>query len=82
LSKEALLAKVAEAKHNGGSYEVAQDADVYITLKDKTEDEIEKRGIEHGNKTLNVSKNRMGQREMLADIYADGPNYRMQEVKC
>jgi replicative DNA helicase len=82
LSKEALLAKVAEAEHNGGSYEVAQDADVYITLKDKTEDEIEKRGIEHGNKTLNVSKNRMGQREMLADIYADGPNYRMQEVKC
>jgi DNA primase catalytic core len=80
LGKQAKNAEIAEAEDNYGSYEIPQDADTYITVKDKSEEEINSRGIEHGNKTVNISKNRMGQKTVLIDIYADGPNYRMVEV--
>lgn len=80
LGRQALQAETAEAEHGFGSYEIAQDADNYITLKDKSAEEIEHGGIEHGNKTLNISKNRMGEKSVLIDIYADGPTYRMCEV--
>ena len=79
LGRQALEADTAEAEHGYGSYEVAQDADFYITLKDKSEEEISTRGIEHGNKTLNLSKNRDGEKTVLIDIYADGPSYQMSE---
>jgi replicative DNA helicase len=80
LGRQALEADTAEAEHGYGSYEVAQDADVYITLKDKSSEEIEMRGIEHGNKTLNISKNRNGEKTVLIDLYSDGPTYRFTEV--
>lgn len=80
LGRQALQAETAEAEHGFGSYEIAQDADNYITLKDKSAEEIEHGGIEHGNKTLNISKNRMGEKSVLIDIYAEGPTYRMCEV--
>lgn len=79
LGRQALEAETAEAEHGYGSYELAQDADNYITLKDKSAEEIEQYGVEHGNKTLNISKNRMGEKTVLIDIYADGPTYRMSE---
>lgn len=79
LSKEALHAEIAEAEHGAGSYEIAQDADTYITLKEKSEDEINQRGIDHGNITMNLSKNRMGQDDVLFDVYADRSVLRMSE---
>jgi DNA primase catalytic core len=79
LGRQALEAETAEAEHGYGSYEIAQDSDNYLTLKDKSQEEIEQGGVEHGNKTLNISKNRMGEKTVLIDIYADGPNYRMVE---
>lgn len=79
LSKEALKVDVAEAEHGAGSYEIAQDADTYITLKEKSEQEINQRGIEHGNITMNLSKNRMGQDDILFDVYADRSVLRMSE---
>lgn len=81
LGRQALEADTAEAEHGYGSYEIAQDADNYITLKDKDEEEINMRGIEHGNKTLNISKNRMGEKTVLIDIYSEGPTYRMVECE-
>lgn len=80
LSKEALHAVTAEAEHGAGSYEIAQDADNYITLKEKSEEEINQRGIEHGNITENISKNRMGEKSILIDLYADRAVHRMMEV--
>lgn len=79
LSKEALHAEIAEAEHGAGSYEIAQDADTYITLKEKSEDEINQRGIDHGNITMNLSKNRMGQDDVLFDVYADRSVLRISE---
>lgn len=80
LSKSALEADVAKAEHGAGSYEIAQDADNYITLKEKSEEEITQRGIEHGNLTGNIAKNRMGEKEILIDIYANRPVHHMWEV--
>lgn len=79
LGRQALLADTAEAEHGYGSYEIAQDADNYITIKDKTTEEIEQGGIENGNKTVNISKNRMGQKTVLINVYSEGYNYRMME---
>ena len=80
LGRQALDSKTAEAEHGYGSYEVAQDADNYLTLKDKSADEIAEAGIEKGNKIMNISKNRMGEKSVLIDIYSGGANYRMMEV--
>ena len=80
LGRQALDADTAEAEHGYGSYEVAQDADVYLTIKDKSAEEIEMRGIEHGNKTMNISKNRNGEKTVLIDLYSDGPTFRFTEV--
>ena len=80
LGRQALDAKTAEAEHGYGSYEIAQDADNYITLKEKSEEEIQQSGAENGNKIMNISKNRMGEKSVLINIYADGPTYRMCEV--
>lgn len=79
LSKEALHAEIAEAEHGAGSYEIAQDADTYITLKEKSEDEIKQHGIDHGNIVMNLSKNRMGQDDVLFNLFADRPTLRMAE---
>ena len=79
LNKEALKAEIAEAEHGAGSYEIAQDSDTYITLKEKDEKEIQQRGVEHGNITMNLSKNRMGQDDVLFDVYADRSVLRMSE---
>ena len=79
LNKEALKAEIAEAEHGAGSYEIAQDSDTYITLKGKDEKEIQQRGVEHGNITMNLSKNRMGQDDVLFDVYADRSVLRMSE---
>lgn len=80
LGRQALDSKTAEAEHGYGSYEVAQDADNYLTLKDKSAEEIAEAGIEKGNKIMNISKNRMGEKSVLIDIYSGGANYRMMEV--
>ena len=80
LGRQALDAKTAEAEHGYGSYEIAQDADNYITLKEKSKEEIQQSGAENGNKIMNISKNRMGEKSVLINIYADGPTYRMCEV--
>lgn len=79
LSKEALHAQIAEAEHGAGSYEIAQDSDTYITLKEKSEEEINHNGIDKGNITMNLSKNRMGNDDILFDVYADRSILRMSE---
>ncbi len=81
LSREALKAETAEAEHGAGSYEIAQDADNYITLKEKSEDDIEQHGIQNGNIVMNVSKNRMGERGVLINIYADRPIHKITECR-
>lgn len=80
LSKQALDADVAKAEHGAGSYEIAQDADNYITLKEKSEEDIQNHGIEHGNIVMNIDKNRSGEADILINIYSDRACQRMYEV--
>lgn len=80
LGKTALHNEVAHAEDGAWSYEIAQDADNYITLKERDAKDIEARGVEKGNIILNVDKNRMGQRGIFIDIYADRPRHLMGEV--
>lgn len=80
LSKDALSADVAKAEHGAGSYEIAQDSDNYITLKEKDPDTIAQNGIERGNIIANIDKNRMGEADILIDIYSDRTTQRMMEV--
>lgn len=80
LSKEALSADVAKAEHGAGSYEIAQDSDIYITLKEKDPEEIQQVGLEHGNLVMNLDKNRNGVADILQNIYSDRDCQRMKEV--
>lgn len=80
LSKQALDADIAKAEHGAGSYEIAQDADNYITLKEKSEEDIQNNGIEHGNIVLNIDKNRSGEADILINIYSERSCQRMYEV--
>lgn len=80
LSKTALDHAVAKAEHGAGSYKIAQDSDVYITLKEKSEEEIEQWGIEKGNLVLNIDKNRGGTADILLDILFQKHIQVMQEI--
>jgi replicative DNA helicase len=80
LAKAALSADVAKAEHGAGSYEIAQDSDNYITLKEKSETEIQEQGIEKGNIMMNLDKNRMGEADILINVYSDRIVQRMMEV--
>ena len=82
LSRSALQKAVATAEDGAGSYKIAQDSDIYITLKEKTIEEIEEQGgIERGNLVLNVDKNRGGEADVLLDIYFQKDVQRMLEVR-
>lgn len=81
LNKNAMQASIAKAEDGAGSYKIAQDSDVYITLKEKTPEEIEDQGgIEKGNLVLNLDKNRSGRADVLLDIYFQKDIQRMLEV--
>jgi len=80
LSKEALKEEIAKAEHGSGSYEIAQDADNYLTLKEMDPDDVEQNGIEHGNIIGNLDKNRMGCADILLKIYSERITQRMMEV--
>ena len=80
LSKAATEAQVAKAEHGAGSYKVAQDSDVYITLKEKSDEEIDQYGLEMGNLTMNTDKNRSGQADVLQNLLFQREIQRMTEV--
>lgn len=83
LGRSALQKDVATAEDGAGSYKIAQDSDIYITLKEKSADEIaEQGGIENGNLVLNLDKNRGGRADVLLDIYFQKDIQRMIEVDC
>lgn len=82
LGRGALQKAVATAEDGAGSYKIAQDSDIYITLKEKTMEEIEEQGgIERGNLVLNIDKNRDGEADVLLDIYFQRDIQKMTEVR-
>ena len=80
LGRSAIEANVAKAEHGAGSYKIAQDSDIYITLKEKSIEEVEREGLENGNLILNLDKNRGGRADVLMDIYFQRDIQRMVEI--
>lgn len=81
LGRSALQKDIATAEDGAGSYKIAQDSDIYITLKEKSAEDIEEQGgIEFGNLILNLDKNRGGRADVLLDIYFQKDIQRMIEV--
>ena len=81
LSRSAIKADIAKAEDGAGSYKIAQDSDIYITLKEKSLEEIQEGGgIENGNLVMNLDKNRGGQADVLTDIYFQKDIQRMIEI--
>lgn len=69
LTRNAVKADIAKAEDVGGAYKLAQDTDIFMTLKEKTEEEIQELGIERGNITLYVDKNRQGRADVSVNTY-------------
>jgi DNA primase len=81
LNKGAVDKEVVKAEDGAGSYKIAQDSDVYITLKEKSQEDIETYGIQNGNLIANIDKNRGGTADILLDIYFQKEIQRMVEVR-
>jgi DNA primase len=80
MSRRALDRDVQKAEDGQGAYKIAQDSDIYMILQEKSESEIEQYGIEKGNMTLNLDKNRGGRGDVLLDLLFTRENQRMREV--
>jgi replicative DNA helicase len=80
----------AAAKHDtptaediGESYKISQDADVVMTLRQRSEAEIEKDKIDNknlGNAILNIDKNRSGIDKIICPLIFNKENLRFREV--
>lgn len=83
LNKNAVDKEVAKAEDGAGAYKVAQDSDVFITLKEKSDKEIEEGGglQATGNITLFLDKNRQGRGDVFIPQMFTRENQRMVEVR-
>ena len=83
LNRGAVNAEVATAEDGAGSYKIAQDSDVYMTLKDKTDEAIEEQGglQQAGNQVLFLDKNRHGKADVFIDVLFMRETQRMEEVR-
>jgi replicative DNA helicase len=79
LNRDAIDSALAKAEHGSGSYEIAQDADTYITLKERDTEEGNI-SVQNGNIMMYVDKNRMGTPDVLIPLYSERTTQRMMEV--
>jgi replicative DNA helicase len=85
LSKLAAKAEVPTAEHIAESYKIAQDADVFMTIRRRNKDEIaadqlNPDGQNYGNMLLNIDKNRSGQSKVMIGLLFHAENLRIKEV--
>lgn len=72
-----LVVSMADVKD---SYSISQDATHVFALRNKSDEEIAKTGIENGNKQYQILKNRRGQLNVFVNMYHEGATYRLTEV--
>lgn len=82
LNKGAVDKEVAKAEDGAGAYKIAQDADIYITLKEKSDKEVEEQGglQAGGNITTFLDKHRQGKADVFIDTLFTRENQRMVEI--
>jgi DNA primase len=80
LSRGAKEKDVPVAEDGAGAYKISQDSDIYMLLFEKKQEEIERFGIEKGNMSLFIDKNRLGPADRMIDVLFERETQRMQEV--
>jgi len=83
LSRTAKRHDVPTAEDVAESYKIAQDADVFMTIRRLSKDEIEANKLENrplGNMILNIDKNRSGVDKMIIGLQFDLENMTISEV--
>jgi DNA primase catalytic core len=81
LSRGAKDKDTPTAEDGAGAYKISQDSDVYMILFEKKQDEIEQFGIEKGNMSLFVDKNRLGPADRMIDVLFERETQRMMEIR-
>lgn len=71
----------ADHTHVGDSFQLAQDATIFVTMLEKTKEDIEVDGLDKGNRILKISKNRKdGPTGVMWHAHADVETQRIVEV--
>lgn len=63
--------EVREGENVGGSYQLQQDAADSIIISEKSNEQLEKDGIQRGNRFISVDKRRGGASDILIHAYLD-----------
>lgn len=63
--------EVSKIESVGGSYQIAQDADDFITLAEKTKEQMEVEKGSRGNRKIFLDKRRGGASDVMLDMYLD-----------
>lgn len=77
LGKQAAGKELVTAEDVYFGYEIAQDSDVFITIQEKSQDQIDQMGLEKGNLLINLDKNRGSKDGQLYNVYAHDNNARL-----
>lgn len=70
LGKQGKGKELAQAEDVYGGYEIAQDSDVFITMQQKTDEQIQATGLQKGNLLIYLDKNRGRKDDQLFSAYA------------
>lgn len=80
LSRGAKEKDTPTAEDGAGAYKISQDSDVYMILFEKKQEEIDQYGIEKGNMSLFLDKNRLGAADRMLDLLFQKDIQRLMEV--
>jgi replicative DNA helicase len=80
LGKQGKNKDLAQAEDVYGGYEIAQDSDVFITMQQKTDEQIQAVGLQKGNLLIYLDKNRGRKDDQIYNAYAHDNNARIQLV--
>ena len=80
VNREGVKRGVATKEDTGGTYQIAQDADIYYIIREKSKDEIEADGPAKGGLYGFLDKHRNGKQKLGCSIAADLDTMRLWEA--
>lgn len=72
------LGEVSKIENVGGSYQIAQDADDFITMSEKTAEQMTEEKHMRGNRKLFIDKRRGGSSDVMIDLMLDTMTYSLR----
>lgn len=70
--------EVSKIENVGGSYQIAQDADDFITMSEKTTEQMADEKHQRGNRKLFIDKRRGGSSDVMIDLMLDTVSYSLR----